>query len=76
MESDPLDGEITRYMSPSIALFEVVEDDLLPIKPIGLQVKWRVIVEAKLDGSRRAGRNAGPSDKHDQNECVYRTGGG
>lgn len=38
MESDPLDGEITRYMSPSIALFEVVEDDLLPIKPIGLQV--------------------------------------
>lgn len=38
MEASPLDGEIPRYLAPGIALFEVVDDDLLPIKPIGIQV--------------------------------------
>lgn len=28
----------TKYMTAGIALFEVVEDDLLPIRPIGIQV--------------------------------------
>lgn len=28
----------TKYLTPSIALFEMVDDDLLPIKPIGIQV--------------------------------------
>ena len=28
----------TKYVTSGIALFEVVEDDLLPIKPIGIQV--------------------------------------
>ena len=28
----------TKYVTAGIALFEVVEDDLLPIKPIGIQV--------------------------------------
>eukprot|EP00904_Undaria_pinnatifida_P008485 jgi/Undpi1/4767/HiC_scaffold_18.g08120.m1 len=38
MEPSPLDGDIPRYLAASIALFEVVEDDLLPIRPIGLQL--------------------------------------
>lgn len=38
MESSLLDREIPRYLAPSIALFEVVDDDLLPIRPIGIQV--------------------------------------
>ena len=29
-----------KYLTPSIALFEMIEDDLLPIKPIGIQVQW------------------------------------
>eukprot|EP00903_Cladosiphon_okamuranus_P008352 g8033.t1 len=37
MPADPVDG-ITRYLTPSVALFEVVEDDLLPIKAIGIQL--------------------------------------
>lgn len=37
MESSPLDGTVERFLVPSIALFEVV-DDVLPIKPIGIQV--------------------------------------
>ena len=39
MESSPLDGEIPRYMTAGVALFEMVDDELLPIKPIGIQVK-------------------------------------
>lgn len=27
-----------KYLTPGIALFEYVDDDLLPIKPIGVQV--------------------------------------
>lgn len=37
MEATPVDGW-QRYLTPSIALFEVVDDDLLPIRPIGIQV--------------------------------------
>ncbi|CAN0120686.1 unnamed protein product [Ascophyllum nodosum] len=37
MEASPLDDEIPRYLSPSVALFEVVDDDLLPIRPLGIQ---------------------------------------
>lgn len=37
MPATPVDG-VTRYLTPSVALFEVVDDDLLPIKPIGIQV--------------------------------------
>lgn len=33
-----MDG-FPRYLTPSIALFEVVKDDLLPIRPIGIQVR-------------------------------------
>ena len=39
MESSPLDGEIPRYMTAGVALFEMVDDELLPIKPLGIQVK-------------------------------------
>lgn len=38
MESSPLDDTIPRYLSANVALFEVVDDDLLPIKPLGIQV--------------------------------------
>lgn len=37
MEAAPLEG-VPRYLAASIALFEVVDDDLLPIKPLGIQV--------------------------------------
>eukprot|EP00904_Undaria_pinnatifida_P007085 jgi/Undpi1/3506/HiC_scaffold_16.g06878.m1 len=37
MEAAPVDG-LPRYLTPSVALFEVVEDDLLPIRPIGIQL--------------------------------------
>lgn len=41
MESSPLDGTVERFLCPSIALFEVVDDDLLPIKPIGIQLSQK-----------------------------------
>ena len=41
MEATPVDGW-PRYLTPSIALFEVVKDDLLPIRPIGIQVAEHV----------------------------------
>lgn len=41
MEATPVDG-LPRYLTPSIALFEVVNDDLLPIRPIGIQVAEHV----------------------------------
>ncbi|CAM9271580.1 unnamed protein product, partial [Laminaria digitata] len=37
METTPVQGW-TKYLAPGIALFEVVEDDLMPIKPIGIQL--------------------------------------
>eukprot|EP00752_Nemacystus_decipiens_P012081 g10711.t1 len=37
MPATPVDG-VPRYLTPSVALFEVVDDDLLPIKPIGIQL--------------------------------------
>ncbi|CAM9747685.1 unnamed protein product [Pylaiella littoralis] len=37
LESSPLDG-IVRYLAPSVALFEAVDDELLPLKPIGIQL--------------------------------------
>lgn len=40
MPSTPVD-DIPRYLAPSVALFEVIDDDLLPIKPIGIQVTKR-----------------------------------
>ena len=45
MPATPVDG-IPRYLTPSVALFEVVDDDLLPIKPIGIQVTFRVVVSS------------------------------
>ncbi|CAM9993234.1 unnamed protein product, partial [Ectocarpus fasciculatus] len=36
MEAYPIDG-VERYLTPSVALFEMVDDDLLPLKPIGIQ---------------------------------------
>lgn len=38
MKADPLDGKTERFLAPSIALFEVVDDDLLPLKIIGIQL--------------------------------------
>lgn len=38
MEAYPIDG-VDRYLTPCVALFEVVDDDLLPLKPVGIQVK-------------------------------------
>ncbi|CAM9747614.1 unnamed protein product [Pylaiella littoralis] len=38
LEPAPLDGEIVRYLAPSVALFEFVDDELLPLKPIGIQL--------------------------------------
>eukprot|EP00904_Undaria_pinnatifida_P007086 jgi/Undpi1/3507/HiC_scaffold_16.g06879.m1 len=37
METSAVDGW-QKYLTPSIALFEMIEDDLLPIKPIGIQL--------------------------------------
>ncbi|CAN0288357.1 unnamed protein product [Ascophyllum nodosum] len=37
MPAAPIQG-IPRYLAVGIALFEVVDDDLLPIKPIGIQL--------------------------------------
>ncbi|CAM9248584.1 unnamed protein product, partial [Laminaria digitata] len=38
MESSPLDGKVVRYLAPGVAIFELVDDELLPIKPIGIQL--------------------------------------
>eukprot|EP00752_Nemacystus_decipiens_P003497 g3229.t1 len=38
LEPSPLYGETVRYLVPSVALFEAVDDDLLPLKPIGIQL--------------------------------------
>eukprot|EP00903_Cladosiphon_okamuranus_P014136 g13137.t1 len=38
LEPSPLYGETLRYLAPSVALFEEVDDDLLPLKPIGIQL--------------------------------------
>lgn len=40
METSPLEG-IPRYLAPSVALFEAVDDELLPLKPLGIQVRQR-----------------------------------
>ncbi|CAM9988636.1 unnamed protein product [Ectocarpus sp. 4 AP-2014] len=37
MEAYPIEG-VERYLTPSVALFEVIDDDLLPIRPIGIQL--------------------------------------
>lgn len=37
MTEQPVDG-VPRYLAPSVALFEVVDDDLLPIRALGIQV--------------------------------------
>ena len=36
-KTSPVEGW-DKYLAAGIALFEVVEDDLLPIRPIGIQV--------------------------------------
>lgn len=41
-EADPLDDVVDRYLTASIALFEVTDDDLHPIKVIGIQVRNQV----------------------------------
>lgn len=60
----PLDGEVERYLTASIALFEVIEDDLLPLKPIGIQVNDQAArVHRQGDHvvlSPRAGRSLSP----------------
>lgn len=38
METGKLDETIDRYLAPSIALFEAIDDELMPIKPIGIQL--------------------------------------
>eukprot|EP00904_Undaria_pinnatifida_P007087 jgi/Undpi1/3508/HiC_scaffold_16.g06880.m1 len=48
----------TKYLAPSIALFEMVDDDLLPIKPIGIQVvshlgNTHVVLEGALVSMHR-----------------------
>ena len=40
LEPSPLYGTTVRYLVPSVALFEAVDDDLLPLKPIGIQVTY------------------------------------
>ncbi|CAN0224047.1 unnamed protein product [Ectocarpus sp. 6 AP-2014] len=37
VETSPLEG-IPRYVAPSVALFEAVDDELLPLKPLGIQL--------------------------------------
>lgn len=43
MKTTPVQGW-TKYLAAGIALFEVVEDDLMPIKPIGIQVITGIIL--------------------------------
>lgn len=41
MHTSPLDkrgSNATRYLAKGIALFEATDDNLLPIRPIGIQV--------------------------------------
>lgn len=38
LEPAPGNGEAVRYLTPSVALFEAIDDELLPLKPIGIQV--------------------------------------
>ncbi|CBN79156.1 Lipoxygenase [Ectocarpus siliculosus] len=52
MEAYPIEG-VERYLTPSVALFEVIDDDLLPIRPIGIQVvshlgNTHVVLEAPM----------------------------
>lgn len=37
MEASPIE-DVPRYLAKSVALFEAIDDDLLPLKPIGIQV--------------------------------------
>lgn len=39
LEPDSFEGTTDRYLTPCVALFEAVDDELLPLKPIGIQVK-------------------------------------
>lgn len=50
MKSSPLDDEIPRYLAASVALFEMVDDELLPIKPLGIQVTFCVCVRYNIRG--------------------------
>lgn len=48
MPAMPSDGW-TRYLTPSVALFEYVDDDeLLPIRPIGIQVKLCILMLKRM----------------------------
>lgn len=38
MEASPLNEHTPRYLAKGIALFEATDDELLPLKPIGIQV--------------------------------------
>lgn len=37
--AEPLDGEAEHYLTANIALFAVIEDDLLPLKVFGIKVR-------------------------------------
>ncbi len=41
METSPLDENTPRYLAKGIALFEATDDELLPLRPIGIQVGER-----------------------------------
>ena len=55
MPATPNEGW-TRYLTPSVALFEYVDDDeLLPIRPIGIQVNLRICICTRILMSTRTG---------------------
>lgn len=39
MPAAPVD-DVPRYLAPSVALFEATDDELLPLKPVGIQVQF------------------------------------
>lgn len=46
MPATPVEN-VPRYLAKSVALFEATDDDLLPLKPVGIQVN---------DADRTSGR--------------------
>lgn len=48
MKTTKLDETFDRYLATGIALFEVVDDELLPLRPLGIQVLPALIVYPAL----------------------------
>lgn len=40
VQTAPLE-DVPRYLAPCVALFEAVDDELLPLKPVGIQVRQK-----------------------------------